>query len=464
MTMTTRFALLGVLALAGTTGACNDFLTGGELSTDPNRPTSGTPQARFEATQPAIWAVLTSDPARITSVWTQQFEGAGIQYGPINSYVNNETTTNGFNDAIYQSGGLVDIRAVESDSRASGDSLLLGAAQVEEALLVGTAADLFGDVIYSQALTTPPTPNPQLDPQLQVYATVQALLDTAIIDLGATGPTNFGPGDADLVYGGNAQRWIALAHTLKARFYLHTAEVDASAYQNAYDEAKLGITDPAGDYVSVWSGAANEQNFWYQFDVVQRQGYISPNAFLVNLLQSSSDPRLGEYFNTNHTDLSDTRVDPTFSQPIVTAQEDLLIWAEAAQHLALDPEALQKLNDERALAASRCSDETGGSCTIPALSGLTGNSLLQAILTEKYVAEFQNIEAWNDYKRTCFPNFTPTVAGQVIPARFFYDTSERQTDTNIPDPAAQPSRNANDPANATDPFGNTCKGQLGSGG
>lgn len=63
-----RFALLGVLAIAGTVGACNNFLTGGELSTDPNRPTTGTPQARFEAIQPSLWALLSSDLARTTSV------------------------------------------------------------------------------------------------------------------------------------------------------------------------------------------------------------------------------------------------------------------------------------------------------------------------------------------------------------------------------------------------------------
>ena len=89
-----------------------------------------------------------------------------------------------------------------------------------------------------------------------------------------------------------------------------------------------------------------------------------------------------------------------------------------------------------------------------------GPALLRAILTEKYIAEFQNIEAWNDYKRTCFPNFTPTVPGLIIPARLFYDLAERQTNTSIPAPQDQPSRNANDPANATDDFGNACKGQT----
>lgn len=452
-----RFALLGVLALAGTTGACNNFLTGGELSTDPNRPTTSAPQARFEATQPSLWALLSSDLARVTSVWTQQLEGINFQYTSVNIYVHDESTTGGFEAGLYTGGGLVDLREIESEARTSGDSTLLGQAQVMEAFMIGTGADLFGDLVYSQALTN--TPNPTLDGQMDVYAAVQSLLSDAITNLAATGPTNFGAGSSDLVYGGDAGQWTLLAHTLKARFFLHTAEVNPSAYASALTEAQQGITSSADDYKAVWSGNLNEQNFWYQFFVNQRAGYIVPNPFFVNLLTSASDPRVNQFFNPAHSDLSDTRLDPTFSQPLVTAQEDLLIWAEAAYRTGATGPALTELNAARAVAAADCSAESGSTCTL-APSSASGSALLRAILTEKYIDMFQNIEAWNDYKRTCFPNLTPTVSGLIIPARFFYDTSERQTDTNIPDPAAQPTRNANDPANATDDFGNACLGQT----
>jgi hypothetical protein len=455
--ITKRFALLGVLAIAGTAGACNSFLQGGELSTDPNRPTSGRPQARFAATQVSLWALLGSDMSRQTSIWTQQFEGAGIQYLPLQDYVHDETSTGGFEAGLYTGGGLVDLREVESEARASGDSLLLGQAQVVEALMIGTGADLFGDLTYSQALTN--TPNPPLDGQMDVYDAIQALLSDAITNMAATGGTNFGAGTSDLAYNGDAGQWTKLAHTAKARFFLHTAEVRPAAYASALTEAQLGITDPSDDYKAVYSGDLNEQNYWYQFDVVQRSGYMTPNAFLVNLLESTSDPRLGEYFDDTQSDLSDTRIDPGFSQPFVTAQEDLLIWSESAYRTGATGPALTELNAARAAAATVCSAETGSTCVIPPVAA-AGPALLRAILTEKYIAEFQNIEAWNDYKRTCFPNFTPTVTGLIIPARMFYDLSERQTNTSIPDPAAQPSRNANDPANATDDFGNACKGQT----
>ncbi|HEY2375834.1 MAG TPA: SusD/RagB family nutrient-binding outer membrane lipoprotein [Gemmatimonadaceae bacterium] len=433
------------LLLLVAVGACGDFLTGGELSTDPNRPTQATSTQLFIGVQSNIWSELESDPARITSMWAQQFTGTNFQYVNIYDYGVSEQTTNGFHASLYGGGGLVDIRKLEAQSAVNSDSLFLGIAQDQEALLMGTGADLFGDLVYSQALKG--TPNPPLDPQLSVYDTVQAVLARALVNLAATGPTNFGPGPADLSYGGNASQWIKLAHTLKARFYLHTAEVRPGAYAQALTEAPLGITDPADNFVAVFSGNSNEQNFWYQFDFVDRAGYLTPNADFVALLKSRSDPRLSNYFNSTQSDISDVRLAPDFTQPLVTANEDLLIWSEAAYRTGDQATALAKLNAERALA--------GLPSEAPA-----GQALLAEILTEKYIADFETIEAWNDYKRTCSPNLVPVVAGKKIPARFLYDASERQTDSSIPLPTQQPTRNANDPANAvSDATGAACLGQ-----
>jgi hypothetical protein len=70
---------------------------------------------------------------------------------------------------------------------------------------------------------------------------------------------------------------------------------------------------------------------------------------------------------------------------------------------------------------------------------------LDEILTERYLSLFLQIEIWNDYKRNCFPKLQ-TYQGQPIPGRLFYSDDERNANPNIPAPAAQPARNANDPA------------------
>lgn len=459
MKQLSKLASLTALAFAGAVG-CNDFLTGGEAGNDPNRPTTATNRQRFVGVQSNIYAYLASDPARIASVYAGYFGGTTGQYQLVNDYDVSEQTTNGFNAGLYGGGGLVDVRALQASTAEARDSVFLGIAQVQEAILVGTGADLFGDIVYTQALKN--TPNPALDEQLAVYDSVQALLDRAIVNLreGTRGPTNVGPGSADLAYGGNAGKWRRLAYTLKARFYLHTAEVRPAAYAQALAAARLGITAAADDFKAVFSGASGEQNFFYQFFEVERSGYLVPSASFINLLTTRNDPRLSTYFTADRSTLSDSLLAPGRAQPLVTAQENLLIWAEAAYRGGNEAEALTQLNAARAIARAQVQAQLGAAAAAR-IAPITaaGLPLLGEILTEKYIALFLSIEPYNDYKRTCFPNLTPNVAGRKIPARLLYDTSERQTNTSIVAPSAQPARNDNDPANARDPFGNVCLGQ-----
>ena len=182
-----RVALLGALALAGACSTDN-FLSGGELSTDPNRPIQATSAQLLVGIQANLWAELQSDPVRITGMWAQQFIGTNQQYVDTYNYgVSEAGITNGFHAALYTGGGLVDIRRLQAQTAAAHDTVFHGIALVMEGLLMGTGADLFGDLTYTHALTN--EQNPPLDPQLAVYDTVQAVLSRAIIDLKSTGPT-----------------------------------------------------------------------------------------------------------------------------------------------------------------------------------------------------------------------------------------------------------------------------------
>ena len=446
---------LAALVAAGGSG-CNDFLSGGELDTDPNRPVVANNRQLFVGVQTNTFATLGSDLARITGLYNQYFEGTTGQYYSAYTYSVSEQTTNGFQSGIYAGGGLRDVRILQDSARAQGDTLFLGIAQVQEALLIGTGADLFGDLVYTQAGQG--TPNPVLDEQLAVYDSVQALLARAVANLSVTtlgAATNIGPGTSDLNYGGSRATWLRLAHTLRARFYLHTAEVRPAAYAQALAAARLGIVAAADNYNAVFSGNAGEQNFYYQFTQVQRAGYIVPGDFFVNLLRARSDPRLSRYFDVSAAgalsgELADARIEPDAPQPLVTAQENLLIWAEAAFRGGDEATARTQLTAEKTIEQV----PTAG------VAALAGRPLLNEILTEKYIALFQSIEPYNDYKRTCTPNLPPVAAGQKIPGRFLYDTSERQTNTNIPEAQQQPTRNDNDPPNAvSDGTGERCLGQ-----
>ena len=447
-------ARLVVATAIAVVGGCNNFLTGGETSTDPNRQIVATNDQYFVATQENLWAYWGSDPARLTGILAQQFHGVANQYGALDAtYSHDPTTTNGTHAALYTSGGLVDIKKLQTGARLVGDSLYVGIAQVEEGALMGTGADLFGDLVYKEAITG--TTNPTLDDQFVVYDSVQKVLSAGIANINSTAAGNVGPGGADLVYGGDPALWTAMAHTLKARFFMHTAEVrGTAAYASALAEAQQGIGSDAGNYFGAFTSTASETNFYFQFHgPAGRGGDLAIGTTLDTILVRRGDPRDAQYFaaSGNPRWLSTTRAAADFQQPFVTYDENTLIWAEAAYRTGDQVTALSKLNEERA--------NHGLSPEVVA-----GQALLNEILTEKYIIDFQlGEEAWNDYKRTCTPNLVPTAVGQPIPGRLYYDAPEQNTDTNIPAPntGVNGLRNKNDPANATsDGTGAACKGQF----
>ncbi len=458
-----RLASVSALALLGL-ASCNNFLTSGETQADPNRPLTGTARNLFIGVQANLWGLWGSDPARIAGIFAQHFTGNQSQYqSQIQNYSINETVTNGLHSSLYLGGGLVDLKKIEAAAVASNDKLFQGVAQVTEGAMMGTGADYFGDLVYSKALQSvsngiqqagPSLPNPTLDNQLAVYDSVQKVISAGIVNIASTRATDVGPGAADLVYGGDPALWAPYAHTLKARFYMHTGEVrPTTAYAAALLEAQQGIRSDAGNYVGAFQTASGLQNFWYQFQVTAgRTGYVIPNPGFNAFLAARGDPRQAQYFKTTTTglDIADARLAADFQQPYVTYDENTLIWAEAAYRTGDQVTALAKLNEERA------------NHGLPA-EAVAGNALLTEILSEKYIADFQlGPEAWNDYKRTCFPNLAPTGTGK-IPGRLYYDTSERQTNpTNIPNPGIAPNgfRNRNDPANAkSDGSTAACLGQ-----
>jgi hypothetical protein len=427
---TAAFSLIGLSAVA-----CHgDYLSGGDLTTDPNRPTVVSTKNLIVPVEQLLMSYWGGDPSRVAEIYTQQLSGLARQYGSLGgSYSQDPTTTNGSESSLYTSGGLVDIKALQSKAAASGDSLTLGIAQILEGAMMGTGADLFGDLVYTEALSG--KPNPKLDPQAQVYDSVQKVLSAGIANLTSlhAGGTNTGPGASDLFYNGSASKWVAAAHTLKARFYLHTATNanpnKAQAVASALAEAKLGIKSDAGNMNGNFTSTPGEENFYYQFYFTTgRGGDIGASPYLDSLLIARGDPRDTAYFSHNKdgslNDIADARLAPDFAQPFVTYDENTLLWAEAAYRNGDQATALLKLNEERA------------NHGLPA-EAVTGQALLNEILTEEYIADFQmGEEAWTLYRRTCTPNLVPATTAKKIPGRLFYDTGEQQTNTNMAAPGS----------------------------
>ena len=94
---------------------------------------------------------------------------------------------------------------------------------------------------YHRDMTSATAPEPtsaNVDREPSVDIPNIPLLDEAIANMASTAPASVGPGEADLAYGGDAELWTKLAHTLKARIHLHTAEVRPDAYAQVLAEAR----------------------------------------------------------------------------------------------------------------------------------------------------------------------------------------------------------------------------------
>jgi len=477
--MNTHSKAGAVLALTLFGAGCSDFLNGPGLTDNPNNPTTATARQQLIAVQANMAARLEGQLARCAGVYTQQLIGSNNQQlSYCTQYAVTESDISGQMSAFYTGGGLLALRNVQAAAQADGDSLLEGIAKIWEGLAIGTATSIWGDLPYSQAVN-PSIAEPALDSQESIYAAVSARLDEGIAALQAA-PTAGNCDATDLIYCASVgprateiQRWIRAAYTLKARFHLHLVErhgnaeyaLALAAAQNGISEAPTSATQvihgqAAGDF-RMFHGSVQDfdANIWAEF-LLQRQDLVAGNV-LIQVLKSRNDTvRLRSYFDPNAagqfvgSDQNNVPVPAggssvpsvintsvrrqfTFRQPIVTWAENQLIMAEAKYMTGDSVGAVGNVDAVRTAVG------------MPAL----GNVSFTDVMLEKYIAMFQNVDVWSDFKRTCIPLVTPFGTAAEVLGRMPYGSAERTANPHIPLPTAYPTgttgsarvRNWNDP-------------------
>jgi hypothetical protein len=453
------------MAVAG----CSDFLDADKATRDPNLPTGATRDQLFIGAQANIFGQQEGPLAMLVCRWMQQCSGVNERFVQTEDEYGGVNAANTWLDPqwqdIYSGGGLIALRQVRASAAAANDKVYEGIAQVLEALLIGSTADIWGSIPYSDADVENPTP--AFDDQMAVYGALQTLLDQAITNIGGAGS---GPILADdLFYGTRADgsantdanrkaQWIQAARTLKARYHMHTAErLGAAAYTAARAAALQGISSDANTLRTSHSSATTERNMWVQFQVTSGFGLdLVAGKRLVDLMIADNDPRLPEYFAENSLGgyggndvttgttpgatvsplFGSGRHQDDFRQPIVTWEENQLILAETSYQLAGGGPA-------GIVAAQTFLDAVRsfhGKASVPAT--------LEAIMHEKYISLFQTIEVWSDWRRTCLPALRPAAGRAAVPGRLPYAQSETQTNSaNVPlaDENLFTVRNLNDP-------------------
>lgn len=415
--------MIGIMFLS-----CSDFTDG--INVDPNNFTSAPGELVVGQSQLEVVMLSGSNTSRIAGIFTDQFTGADRQYSTLQVY---GITAGDFDDSwddLYV-GGIANAQIAKKAGIDTGDNLLAGVSGVMEALLLGEAAALWGDVPYKEALKITEFRNPKYDSQASVLAAVQTLLSDAISKLGNAQVANV----YNTAFTANNAKWAEVAHTLKARYFLI-----AKDYPNALIEAQKGIQSATGSLLSSHGTATGSRNLYYQFEQEQRGGYLTgTNSYLTKLLTGvvpraiatpGDSERFKDYFiqgtsevtiNTSATGYFATSA----SFPIVSFIENKLIQAEAAQRTGGD--ALTPFNSVRTHLATKYNASFPPSTS-------TGATLLKEILEEKYISLPGSVQIFHDVRRTKnllgVPNKgTGTVS---IPQRFFYPQSEINANSNFP--------------------------------
>lgn len=433
-----------------------------EMNTDPNNPTSISPQYllpyAIEKSVDRYWGGnarferLNLDGSML---WIQYlarniYSNEGDNYGITPTFYNN-TWKSFFNDGLVNFQSIIKQAGPESKTPNTNYE---GAAMVMRSWVLSVLTDLYGAIPYAQALKgTDGTPVyiPEYDSMDKVYAGLLNDLKIANEKLVVSGPAISG----DILYDGNIMRWKKFANSLRLRLANRqaakkSAESKAIMAEILGDAAKYPIFTSNDDNALLKNTAVRpSNNEWHEVMVMGSRTDWSMSKTFVDKLTALGDTRLAVFANTNSagkyegipnglpdaiattylssaSTLGSFFTQATTPSVIMTYSELQLILAEAA----IDGDISGDANTYMQAGIKASFDQY--KVALPAgYYATVGAATKEKILDQKWIALFGNaVEAWTEYRRTGFP-VLPTKDPRavfenegVLPTRLPYPTTE----------------------------------------
>lgn len=311
--------------------------------------------------------------------------------------------------------------------------------------------DGFGPIPFSEAFD-PTNANPKYDTQQEVYTRIFQLFDEAIEEMQRPSPA---PGVGDLVYGGDMAMWVKLANSVKARAHMRLARAPGEntnqRAQAAMAALQAGIRSPADAPTIEYAGGSGNRQPWYKFED-QEPGEPSRSAhFFIEMLRANNDPRLPIVaepaplecpaelgYSRNDCVVATTTIYRGHPSGADEAEPDSAISrigaffsADSMPHVWFTYEDTKFLEAEAQLilggaAAADAAYRAAIRANMERLGVSQGNittylnaqpnlgsvpNALEELITEKFVSNFLQAEAWHDWRRTGYP-FVPLVNPQ----------------------------------------------------
>ncbi len=439
------FVLILIVAVGSLVNSCDSFL---DINDNPNVINEAPEPLRLSGLLGNFsYQTIANDGTRYPALWMQQIAFNGTPPTEDNYDINSTDINNlwnaNYDDAMIDAKIMNDL-AVENENFAY--------AAIGKTIWAWTAvytSNLWGDIPFSEALQASENIKPVYDSQESIYQSAQAMLDTAIMDLDRNSVIS--PAEDDLLYQGDMEKWRRLIYTLKARFHInltnapgYNAEEQA---QKALDALENGFTSNEDDADFAYYSELGSENPWYQWGVDGKWfDRYRMSEHYVQLLQALDDPRLsvqarlnseGEYrghangqpaeTNSLISEMGEFYASPGAPVTWISFAEAKFIEAEATFILqgasAADPiyrDAIRASMDKLGV------EPANRDAYVSAQPTLSAGGALEDIITQKYIANFLIVSAYNDWRRTGYPELTiiesPVI--DVIPLRFVVPNSE----------------------------------------
>jgi hypothetical protein len=455
-------SLFSILLLIMFTFSCSDEIMD-EIDTDPNNP-SDVPISMLMSgcTVAAPYWITGTTLAWYSSIFVEHTAGAHGQMRDADrrANINSQLSENSWAFQIYPR-LLPDLKIIIEKGSTGGSEegkwIDVGIAKILQAYAFLASTDTWGRIPYTEATLGAENRKPVYDSQESIYAAMMDQLDDAIDDLQKENIST--TAGEDFIYGGDPEKWIMAAYSLKARFANRLSKRDpAGSAADALAAAANGFASSEDDFTfNNWADDLGHENTWYQEENERRHHAISVTFY--ELLESLNDPRIplfitqvnGEYVpapngtseedqaGTIYSRITDNVIFATAPLPIMTYAE--LKFIEAECHLrksSPDPssalsayvEGLDAALEQAGVEAADADTYKSQAEVVPSdASGLT----LEMIYAQKYIHlwPYGAVEAFAEWRRTGFPEMNNPFD---TPRRFPYPQNEISGNAeNVPD-------------------------------
>lgn len=430
--------------------SCSDSFF--DINVDPNNPEDVTPALSLPSGISGTAYVLGGYYSALGGFWSQQYAQApaASQWLEWENYNLTEDDFNRQFTSLY-AGALTDYEYVRKTTSSTADWKYYTIATLMQAYTFQILADLYDEIPYTEALKGAENLKPKYDKGDAVYTSLLTRIDDAI-SKDFTLSSVKTPGAEDLVFGGDIEKWIKFANTLKLKIYLRYVVKDPNKYKTQI-QALLTANNFLTEDAKIISFKAEQTGYnpFYNTFVDRLTGNINANKNLMDSLNANNDPRKSKIFTASTTganfnaittgdsknlsgktikDFATPTVAPTAPVYFFTKEEVLFLIAEAQARYGTATDA--EIAFKSGISANLISLGLASDAIVYPYNGL------KSIIVQKWIAATNknNIEAFFDYNRTGFPtmveSLTSTFTAGQRPKRLFFPDNERKTNPNTP--------------------------------